>query len=332
MRIVIFGDGLWAANSLLPLAHSGHEIAAVVLRHIPSDSSLEQAARNLNVRILQPANVNAPAFVEEIKSMTADLGISISCNQILRQPLLTSTRRGFINFHAGKLPNYRGRNVINWALINGESEIGLTAHKVDTGIDTGDIVLQRTLPINWNDTYGDLLQRIVEHFPALVNDAVSSIENGNLVTQPQRHHRGTYFCGRADGDEWLDWSDSSLNLFNKVRAISRPGPGARTLLGDKEVIVWKAAYDPWWPTYIATPGQVVGRCDDGVFVKTGNSTIVLKEVQVANGPCEKPTWPIGARLGVNLLSLVHSLRNRVQELENQISSDPKSYGATSSLH
>lgn len=319
MRILIIGDGPWAANVLLPLTQAGHEIAAVILRDTPSDSSLEAAARVLNVPVLRPANVNAPEFVEMIKWMDADLGVSIACNQIMRRPLLDSARRGFVNFHAGQLPRYRGRNVINWAIINGESEIGLTAHFVDEGIDTGDIILQQTLPIEWNEDYGDVLRRIVEYFPAFVVEAIRGLESGELKRQPQRNLSSTYFSGRSEGDEWIDWSATSFDLYNKVRAISRPGPGARTLLGDKAVIIWKAAYDPNWPTYIATPGQVVGRSDDGAVVKTGNSTIVLKEVQVDNGPCEVPAWPIGTRLGINLFSLIQSLQSRIRELESQLS-------------
>ena len=102
-----------------------------------------------------------------------DLNLSVSYDQIIRRPLLEAAPLGFVNFHAGKLPIYRGRNVVNWALINGETEIGLTAHFMDEGIDTGDILLQRTLPIAWTDTYGDVLSRVVDAFPDLVRDAVA---------------------------------------------------------------------------------------------------------------------------------------------------------------
>jgi methionyl-tRNA formyltransferase len=264
---------------------------------------------------LQPKNVNAPEFVESIRKFGADLGLSIAFNQILRPPVLATTRLGFVNFHAGKLPHFRGRNIINWAIINGESEIGMTAHLIDEGIDTGDILLQRTLPIGWTDTYGDLLGRVVARFPEFVIQAVRMIGSNEITTQPQSHIAGTYFCGREDGDEWLDWSDSSLNLYNKIRAITRPACGARTLLGQKRVIVWKAAYDPAWPKYLATPGQIVGRRSDGVAIKTGDSTLALQEIQIESGPCEVPAWPIGTRLGIDLFKTIQALQARVSELE-----------------
>jgi methionyl-tRNA formyltransferase len=280
--------------------------------------------------VLQAANVNTPVFVERIVRLEPDLGISISCDQILRRKVLDSARLGFLNFHAGLLPCYRGRNVINWAIINGETQIGVTAHMVDEGIDTGDIVLQRSIPIEWTDSYDDVLERIVDALPAFVIEAVRGIESGELTPRPQRHLEGTYFSGREDGDEWLDWSDTSFNIYNKVRAISRPAPGARTLLGDRVVVVWKAAYDRSWPKYIGTPGQVVGRVDEGVVVKTGDSTLVLQEIQVADGACERPAWRIGTRLGVNLMDVIRSLQTRVRDLEAQLSTGEKRNGAGSS--
>jgi len=319
MRLLLAGDGEWAAACLQPLIQAGHEFAAVSLRNHPSDKSLELTARALNLPILRPENINAESYIDEIKSMKIDLGVSIACDQIMRRPLLDTAKRGFINFHAGKLPSYRGRNIINWAIINGESEIGVTAHVVNEGIDTGDIVLQRTLPVGWTDTYGDVLKRIVDAFPNIVVEAVSLLDDDGFLATPQRG-MGTYFCGREDGDEWIEWSDTSLDLHNKIRGISRPGPGARTLLDNQTVTIWHASYDPAWPKYRATPGQVVGRNQNGVIVKTGDSTIELNEVQIADGPCEKPKWKIGTRLGIDLYRLATSLSKRITELEQKLTS------------
>jgi methionyl-tRNA formyltransferase len=301
-----------------------------VIRSKPSDATLEVAARELGIQVLQPQRVNDPEFVGGIAAMNADLGISISCNQILRRAVLDSTRFGFLNFHAGALPRYRGRNVINWAIINGETEVGLTAHFVDEGIDTGAIVLQQTLPIGWTDNYGDVLDRIVGAFPDFVLEAVRGIATGRLTPKPQVHAAATYFSGRGDGDEWLDWSDTSANIYNKIRAISRPGPGARSVLGDRTIVVWKAVYDTSWPDYIATPGQIVGRNNEGVVVKTGDSTVILTEVQYEGDPSEQPSLPIGTRLGLNLMDVVRLLQSRIRELEEKLRSGERTHGASSS--
>ena len=112
------------------------------------------------------------------------------------RPVLDTARLSFVNFHAGKLPFYRGRNVINWAIINGETEIGLTAHVVDEGIDTGDIVLQKTLPIGWTDTYGDVLTRIVDNFPDFVSRANSSFLVQTFPSTSPFGFNGRFFYGR----------------------------------------------------------------------------------------------------------------------------------------
>ena len=321
MRILLFGDGAWAADSLRRLAKDGWDIAGVVIRVRPSDTSLVEAAGELGFPVLQPQQVNRPEFVSQVTAMHPDLNVSISYDQILRRPILESAPLGFINFHAGRLPCYRGRNVINWAIINGENEIGLTAHYIDTGIDTGDIVLQRTLPICWTDTYSDVLRKLVAAFPELVTDTVRLIARGQAEPQPQAHLPGTYFSSREEGDEWLDWSDTSRIIYNKVRAITRPGPGARTMLDDQAIVIWRAFYDPQWPAYIATPGQVVGRRSrEGVFVKTGDSTLLVQEVQAEHGAPEMPAWRIGTRLGTNLSSYLRQLEARVRDLERQMES------------
>jgi methionyl-tRNA formyltransferase len=316
LRLVLFGDGPWAAHSLTRLAADGHVIAAVVERVRPSDHSLGQAARALGVPVLRPPKAAALGFVREIEALAPDLGISISYDQILRPALLATALNGFVNFHAGMLPRYRGRNVINWAIINGEEEIGITAHVMDAGIDTGDIILQRALPIGWTDTYGDVLARVVAAFPNIVSEAIALVASGCAVPVAQAPERATYFGGRGPGDEWLDWSNTSRELHNKIRAITHPGPGARTLLGDREVVIWRAYYEPSWPSYIATPGQVVGRCADGsAVVKTGDSTILIQDVQVAGGASGAPCWPIGTRLGVNLADSLRSMMARLEALE-----------------
>src|SRR6266550_4099778 len=233
LRLVLFGDGRWAADALRRLAHGRHHVVGVVVRERPSDGALVDAAQRLGVPVLRPDDVNDPGFVECLKSLEPTLGLSIAYNQILRPAVLESAPLGFLNFHAGKLPFYRGRNVVNWALINGEAEIGVTAHFIDEGIDTGDILVQRTLPVGWTDTYGDVLARVVEAIPVLVEEGVELVARGGYSVRRQADLPGTYFAGREPGDEWLDWSDTSVTLHNKIRAISRPAPGARTVVADR---------------------------------------------------------------------------------------------------
>src|SRR5262249_20927768 len=133
-------------------------------------------------------------------------------------------------------------------------------------------------------------------FPDLVDDAICAVAEGRAIRSRQDGQCGTYFPGRREGDEWLDWSDSSRNLHNKVRAITRPRPGARTTLGGTPVIIWRAFYDPEWPTSIATPGCVVGRRSEGPLIKTGDSLLLVTEAQASGESGGVPSWRLGVRL------------------------------------
>lgn len=297
-RIVVLGDGRWAALSLRALCAAGYDLCGVILRHCPSNDALAGAAAELGVPTFHPQRSDASGLQAWIGALRPDLLVSVAFDQILTEPVRQQARLGAVNFHAGKLPFYRGRNVINWAIINGETEIGITGHWMDDGIDTGDIVLQRTLPIAWTDTYGEVLRRVEDAMPSLVVDTVELVALGRGAGRPQRDLPGTYCGGRGPGDEWFEWSAASEYLHNFIRAISRPGPGARTSLNGEEIIIWTAFFDRAWPRYLGNPGQVVGRSPEGVVVKTGDSTLLVTEVGLRGGKAGVPAWPIGTRLDV----------------------------------
>ncbi len=288
----------------------------MVLRRQPSDPALARAAHRYGLGVLQPTKVNEPDFAAKVAELEPELCLSMSYDQILRKPLLDLPSRGFVNFHTGKLPYYRGRNVINWAIINNESSIGLTAHYVDEGIDTGDIIVQQTLPIGWKDSYGDVLERVTNCFPDLIVETVRMIERGCAPRQPQAQLSGTYFSARRKGDEWIDWSDISLNIYNKIRAISHPAPGAMTMLHARVLTIWSACYHPSWPRYIATPGEVVGRVrGQGSIVKTGDSTVLIKSVQLDGEDEQVAKFSIGTRFGADLVGELRRLSEAVSELK-----------------
>lgn len=319
MKINFFGDGGWAADTLEKLVDAGHEIPVVVERMSPSDEALTELANRLDIPVRNPSNVNDPEFVRWIKSLDADLNLSVSYDQIIRDRLRSSATYGFINCHAGKLPLYRGRNVINWAIINDEREIGVTVHFMDDGIDTGDIIEQETLPIEWTDDYASVLKKVREAIPRVVVRAVQDFENDNVERIEQTATAGTYFSNRVPGDEWLVWDETSRKLYNKIRAITRPGPGAITTLDGRVLIVWEARYDPEWPSYVATTGEVVGREDDGVRVKTGDSTIVVTSVQFRDEEQSfVPRFQIGTRLGCHTRQAIYELRQEVADLRRKL--------------
>ena len=317
MRFAFFGDGSWATDSLNRLILNGHIPLFVVLRQHTSEATLKEFAQSKNIPIYAPKKVNAPSFVDWVTAQSPDLNISVSYDQIFGPSIIKTAKKGFINAHAGKLPDYRGRNVINWAIINNESELGLTVHYIDDGIDTGPIISQQILPIHWDDDYGTVLSRVQRALPDLLVETVHLIEKNQAPAKRQDHLIGTYFTGRTHGDEWIDWSDKSLNIYNKIRGIAHPGPGARTTLSERILIIWEAEYQTSWPCYQATPGTVVGiKPGKGIQVKTGDSTIVLKSVQVdGNDKTDRlPTYKIGTRFGRNMSEELKKLQNEICEM------------------
>ncbi|MGU3843294.1 methionyl-tRNA formyltransferase, partial [Vibrio diabolicus] len=182
-------------------------------------------------------------------------------NQILKKSIIDYAPLGFINCHAGALPFYRGRNPLNWALINGESSFGITVHYVDEGIDTGDIVEQRLYPITRKDNYGTLLNIAIIEFAIVLYSAIVKISKNevNVIEQKDIHPVGTYFGIRTFGDEIIDFNWSAERIYNFVRAISYPGPRARFFFNNEEYAVESSELIPEAPNYIATVGEVVGR-------------------------------------------------------------------------
>jgi methionyl-tRNA formyltransferase len=323
MKIGYFGDGPWSHRALDELlATRQAEIQFIVARFKNPDPVLRERAAKLGVPFFTHHNVNSPEFLAQIGPFGCDLLISMSFDQILRKSILEAAPLGFINCHAGALPFYRGRNILNWALINGATEIGVTVHHVDEGIDTGDIILQRKIELGQDTDYAQVLEAAIDVCATTLRDAAVALADGTAkrTRQVTIHPRG-FYCGmRRAGDEWLQWEWTSKRVHDFVRAITVPGPGARTVLSGQEWAVLRTSLIAQAPEYICTPGEVVGRDPEGVVVKTGDATIHVSKVAAvtANGTLDTaivPAWRIGTRLGMNLYQRVLELQREVAELK-----------------
>ncbi len=300
MRIGYFADGPWSHRALEKLLDRGHEICFIVPRFDTRDPVLKDWTDKLNIPFLLSENVNSAEFLQSLAKFNADLFVSMSFNQILRSEIINFAPKKFINCHAGKLPFYRGRNPLNWALINGEKEIGVTTHYVDEGIDTGDILVQKLVPVTDEDNYGTLLAKAIDACPDCLCEAVDAIAKGTAepIQQQSIHPIGSYFGRRRGGDEVMDWNWPSERIVNFVRAITQPGPGARTFVnGKQEIAILTAAAIEDAPAYISTVGEVVGKTEAGNVVKTGDTTILITKVlDLKSGNAETPAFRIGTRM------------------------------------
>jgi methionyl-tRNA formyltransferase len=298
MKIGYFADGPWAHEAFKRIiSNSEFKISFIVVRYDSIDEILVEYAKKENIPLLKHKNVNSKEFLDEIKQYNVDINVSMSFNQILKKEIINSAPEKFINCHAGALPFYRGRNILNWVLINGETEFGVTVHYVDETIDTGDIIIQKFVPIKRTDKYGDLLIKAYKSCADILYDALILIKEKKVcrIKQKSVHPIGFYCSKRCKGDELITWSWTSERIYNFIRGISIPGPGARTSCDGIEYIINGAKLIEGAPVYIDKAGNVVGENEEGIIVKTGDTTILLTEIYAVDN-CMKNMclqFPIG---------------------------------------
>lgn len=276
MRLGYFADGPWSHLALEKLiADNEFHLQFICARFDNPDPVLKSKAEEYGVPFLVHHNINSSVFLEQIGRFQCDIYVSMSFNQIFRSEIISQTPNGIINCHAGKLPFYRGRNVLNWALINGEKEFGVTVHYVDDGVDTGDIVVQETYEITDKDDYETLLKRSYGYCADNLYRALRLFLAGEVKTvcQSNIHPTGFYCSQRKVGDEILDWNQTSTDVFNFVRAICKPGPQARSFLNGEEIMINRVELIAEAPTYKGVPGAVLGIDSRGFVVKTADSFV-----------------------------------------------------------
>ena len=303
MKVGYFADGPWSHTTINMLNnHKEIEILFIIPRYETQDPILRDWAKKLKIPFIVESNVNNVNFIKYLKNFNADLFISMSFNQILCTDILSIPSSGFINCHAGKLPFYRGRNPLNWALINDEKDFGITVHYIDEGIDTGNIIIQDVYKISNNDNYSTLLNKAIYYCALSMAKAINKLLDGNIkiISQDSIDPVGSYFSKRVDGDENIDFNWSSREIFNFVRAISLPGPCARCLINEQEYAILKVKQIPDCDNYIAKEGEVVGVSKGGNLVKVSDGIIELSEIFKIDDQEKfiklKPNFPIGTLL------------------------------------
>ena len=282
IKIGYFADGPWSHEAFKKInADKLIDIKFIVPRFDTTDATLKDFAADNNIDYFLLKNVNREDSLLKIQKYDCDLLVSMSFNQIFRKEIIDLTKYKIINCHAGKLPFYRGRNILNWVLINDEKEFGITVHYVDEGIDTGDIILQETYPIIDTDNYKTLLEIAYTECASLLYDSIKLIQNKQVkpIRQESIHSIGMYCGRRGEGDENINWNDTSRNVFNFIRSVSFPGPRATSFIEDLEIKINKANFISEAPCYIGKPGQILSKTDNGFLVKTKDSFIEITEIE-----------------------------------------------------
>ncbi|MHB9075197.1 MAG: formyltransferase [Desulfobaccales bacterium] len=294
MRIIFMGYhniGYVCLQALIEQCRElGDEIVAVVTHaDDPRENiwfaSVAKLAFENYVPVYQPANPNDPAFVAAMQAMQPDFLFSCYYRHMLAQPLLDLPRLGALNLHGSLLPRYRGRVPVNWVLINGETETGLTLHYMDAKADRGDIVAQQAIPIISEDTAVTLFARMTAAAGTLLRETYPLLRSGQAPRRPQDHTRASYFGGRKPEDGRIDWRQPATSIYNLMRAVTHPYPGAFTILGGKKLFIWNGRPLAAPVADLHLPGQITaGLPDEGLLVATAEGHFLITQAQWEGEP------------------------------------------------
>lgn len=288
MRIVFMGTPDFSVPSLEALIRSGETLVGVVTQPdrpkgrgrplVPSP--VKQLCLKEGVPFLQPVKMKDPAFLEALTAWRPDLIAVAAFGRILPKVILDLPPLGCINVHASLLPRYRGAGPIQWAIINGEGETGITTMLMDEGMDTGAVLLQQPVPIQPDDTAGTLSARLAKVGAALLIETIRRLKEGTLTPRPQDHARATLAPLLKKEDGLIDWTLPAQRIADRVRGLS-PWPGAYTYAGPERWTIWRVAADG--RPAGAPPGTVVEARKDALLVATGEGVLAIAELQPANG-------------------------------------------------
>ncbi len=288
MRVLVFGYHDIGYEGISELLAQGHEIVALVTHEDNPDEnvwfrSVAELAAKHNLPTYKPENPNEPEFVEFLRSLAPDIVFSFYYRHLLKKPLLELAPKGALNLHGSYLPKYRGRAPVNWVLLRGETETGVTLHYMIEKPDAGDIVAQKKVPIAFEDTALSLYSKLTKAARELMHEVLPLLEAGTAPRIPQDESQATYFGGRKPADGRFEWSQPAVEIYNLVRAVTHPYPGAFVTFGEGDnLFVWWAK--PVRLEHQAEPGTVMELRPEGPLVACGKDALLLLQVQVGEAP------------------------------------------------
>ena len=278
----------FSVPALLALISAGHEVAGVVTQpDKPKGRGKEMqmtpvkaAALEHGIPVYQPEKVkNNQEFLEKLKEIAPDAIVVIAFGQILPKEILDLPKYGCINIHASLLPKYRGAAPIQWVIIDGEEETGITTMYMEEGLDTGDMLLKTVIPIEKDETGGSLHDKLSNAGGPLILETLKGLEEGVLERTPQRGETCyAKILTKSLGD--IDWSMDAASIERLIRGLS-PWPSAYSHLGNKTVKIWKAAVLAQEEEgERKEPGTIVSIEKDSFSVQTGKGLLAVKELQL----------------------------------------------------
>lgn len=283
MRIIFMGTPEFACPTLGTLIERGEQVIAVVTQPDRPKGRGQQTlpppvkllAEQHGIPVFQPVKVRHPDAIEEIRSLEPDLIVVVAFGQILPKALLEIPKYGCINVHASLLPRYRGAAPLNWCIINGESETGVTTMMMDVGLDTGDMLLKKSTPIDPDEDTRSLHDRMSQVGAELLAETLDQLVAGGLVPEKQDDALTCYAPMLKKEDGQIDWSKDAASIKNLVRGMT-PWPGAFSYLDEKLLKVYRVEL----ASGSGNPGEVLTAGRDGIEVACGEGSIIIHELQL----------------------------------------------------
>ncbi len=272
-----------AVPTLRRCLDDGHEVVAVWTQpdrpsgrgHRVSFSPVKEFAVAHGLSVFQPAKIKNEEAIALFSSHDADVAVVVAYGRILPEQFLQTPRRGCINVHFSLLPLYRGAAPANWAIVNGETETGVTTMFIEPSLDTGPILLQRTTPIGTTETAPELMERLSEIGAELLSETLARLHD--LTPRPQRDQDATFAPILKKEDGLIDWSRSAIEIERCIRGF-QPWPNAYTSFNAKRLTVWQGQPESF--VWEAPPGEVIAAAGDYLTVSCGErSALRLTEVQ-----------------------------------------------------
>jgi methionyl-tRNA formyltransferase len=240
--------------------------------------SVRRVAKENNIPAFAPEKLGN-AEITQIQEIAPDLIFSFSYRKIIPVSILNAASLGAFNIHCALLPKYRGRACVNWAVLNGENETGVTLHHMTERVDEGRIVDQEAVPIYPDDTAHDVFKKLIPAARKMLRRSLPSILTGTACGREQDESRATYFGRRRPSDGAIDWSKTAHEIYNLVRAVTHPFPGAFAFLNGKKFFVWEARP---CAGETSTPGTVVSAAP--LLVGTGAGALRIDRAQWEGEP------------------------------------------------
>ena len=281
--ILLYMNGDRGRMTLNNLLKHGYKVSKIIL---PMNCSikpiLEEEDKVGNCRILEVGNCNERQFIDYIHSIRPYLAIVAGFPQILSHELISIPTNGTINLHGGKLPEYRGGSPLNWQIINGESNIGISIIKMDSGIDTGPLIYETSFKLKSYEDISDAHRKANDLFAELSFRALRALEDGSIKFHDQEEKDAVYWHQRNSNDGLINWDNmTAIKVINMVRALNRPYPGAFSFRNGDKVKVYSASLPNI--TIKGVPGRVCYINKKGPFVLCSDRAIMLHNYTIDRG-------------------------------------------------